>query len=297
MSDTIEAAKDDVRDDAKDDAKAVAKKKPVAKDAKSAAPDAKSASETLLKEAIDGKPEAAAAVAPKAAEPLIAKHHARYAAVVAGGLVLGIVFGMIAAPTHQAGDGVAQIAALMESSRAETGRLGAEVERLSKSFASLRDSNEIARSDGRLAGATLTERLAKLEQTLDRRLATVGETIERTAREQAARLTTAVNQEKHLAAAAPAPAAPAAPLAATPPKPDPAQTASIAEKPKAETIETWALRDVYDGIAMLEDRKRRLLEVGRGDAVPGIGRVEAIERRGRMWVVVTKQGLITPQTW
>ena len=65
----------------------------------------------------------------------------------------------------------------------------------------------------------------------------------------------------------------------------------------ASAMDGWAVRDVYDGVAVLEDRRRRLVEVGRGDAVPGIGRVEAIERRGRQWVVVTRQGIITPQAW
>ena len=62
-------------------------------------------------------------------------------------------------------------------------------------------------------------------------------------------------------------------------------------------VETWAVRDVFDGTAILEDRRRRLVEVGPGDSVPGIGRVEGIERRGREWVVVTRQGLITHQAW
>jgi len=31
--------------------------------------------------------------------------------------------------------------------------------------------------------------------------------------------------------------------------------------------------------------------------IPGIGRVEAIERRGREWVVVTARGLIATESW
>jgi hypothetical protein len=49
---------------------------------------------------------------------------------------------------------------------------------------------------------------------------------------------------------------------------------------------------VYDGLALIESRNRRLLEVGPGAMVPGVGRVEAIEKRGKRWVVVTAKGLI-----
>ncbi len=34
-----------------------------------------------------------------------------------------------------------------------------------------------------------------------------------------------------------------------------------------------------------------------GDTLPGAGRVEAIERQGRQWVVVTRQGFVTPKEW
>ena len=66
---------------------------------------------------------------------------------------------------------------------------------------------------------------------------------------------------------------------------------------KTPVIDGWALRDIFEGAAILENRRHHLVEVGPGDIVPGLGRVEAVERRGRDWVVVTRQGLITPQTW
>lgn len=71
--------------------------------------------------------------------------------------------------------------------------------------------------------------------------------------------------------------------------------AVAAEKPPV--IDGWAVRDVYDGAAILENRRRRIVEVGPGDLLPGIGRVEGVERRGREWVVVTRQGLVTSQPW
>ena len=93
--------------------------------------------------------------------------------------------------------------------------------------------------------------------------------------------------ERQIAATA-KPTAPAAGPAAPPAEPA-AQTGSVA---KDAPVEGWVLREVYDGIALIEGRNRRLVEVGPGESVPGVGRVEAIERRGKRWVVVTAKGLI-----
>ncbi|MFD0936080.1 hypothetical protein ACFQ12_12940, partial [Methylobacterium trifolii] len=97
----------------------------------------------------------------------------------------------------------------------------------------------------------------------------------------------------------PAAPAPVAAVKPEPSKPEPTQTGSIADAKAAKppVIESWAVRDVYDGTAMLEDRRRRLVEVGAGDVIPGVGRVDAVERRGREWVVVTRAGIVTSQPW
>ena len=59
-------------------------------------------------------------------------------------------------------------------------------------------------------------------------------------------------------------------------------------------IQGWVLRDVYDGIALVEGRGG-YREVAVGEAIPGVGKVEAIERHGRRWVVVTSQGVIASE--
>ena len=73
------------------------------------------------------------------------------------------------------------------------------------------------------------------------------------------------------------------------------------EQPKSEAkvtpIEGWVLREVYDGVALIEGRNKRLLEIAPGQSLAGVGRVESIERRGRSWVVVTTRGIITSQPW
>jgi hypothetical protein len=82
------------------------------------------------------------------------------------------------------------------------------------------------------------------------------------------------------------PAAPPAIEAATreePPVPKPV---------KSEPVDGWVLREVYDGAALVENRNRRLYEVMPGGILPGVGRIEGIERRGARWVVVTDKGFI-----
>jgi hypothetical protein len=84
-------------------------------------------------------------------------------------------------------------------------------------------------------------------------------------------------------------AKPAAPV----PAPAPAPESETALKPaKAEPVDGWVLREVYNGSALVEGRNRGLYEVMPGNMIPGVGRVEAIERRGARWVVVTDKGFI-----
>jgi uncharacterized protein YukE len=88
------------------------------------------------------------------------------------------------------------------------------------------------------------------------------------------------------AAAAPAAVAPTVPEAAV-------REPLPAVKPvRNEPVDGWVVREVYDGAALVEGRNRRLYEVAPGGIVPGVGRVEAIERRGRNWVVLTDKGFI-----
>ncbi|WP_201829775.1 hypothetical protein [Microvirga zambiensis] len=93
------------------------------------------------------------------------------------------------------------------------------------------------------------------------------------------------------AAAAPSPAAPApteAALREEAPAPKPAKS----EPTKSEPVDGWVLREVYNGAALVENRNRRLYEVMPGGMLPGVGRIEGIERRGARWVVVTDKGFI-----
>jgi hypothetical protein len=259
--------------------------------------------DTLLKQAILGARASAEKAAAPPAEPGSSpagrfRLEPRLLAIAALGLGLGSLLGAgamsLAVPRGtDGGETLAQIRSQMEIGRTESER---QVERLAKALAQLQDNAEAARQEAKARHTNLAERLGRAEQSLTTKLAATGDRLEQAEKDQTARLAALTTQvEKR--AAAPAPAPVVAPQAAKPAAPEPTETGTIPDKPKASPSENWAVREVYDGVAVLEDRKRRLVEVGPGDTVPGVGRIETIERRGKTWVVVTKQGTITPQAW
>jgi hypothetical protein len=85
-------------------------------------------------------------------------------------------------------------------------------------------------------------------------------------------------------------AKPAAPAAAPEP---PREEAPAVKSIKSEPVDGWILREVYNGAALIESRNRRLYEVMPGGVLPGVGRIESIERRGARWVVLTDKGIIS----
>lgn len=58
-----------------------------------------------------------------------------------------------------------------------------------------------------------------------------------------------------------------------------------------QLITNWVVRDVYDGIALVES-PRGSIEVMAGETIPGAGTVKSIERRGAGWIVITSRGLV-----
>ena len=56
-------------------------------------------------------------------------------------------------------------------------------------------------------------------------------------------------------------------------------------------ITNWVVRDVYDGIALVES-PRGSIEVTPGEIIPGAGTVKSIQRRGGGWIVITSRGLV-----
>ncbi len=77
-----------------------------------------------------------------------------------------------------------------------------------------------------------------------------------------------------------------------------AQLANAPAKPPLENatghpqlITNWVVRDVYDGIALVES-PRGSIEVAPGEFIPGAGMVKSIQRRGGGWIVITSRGLV-----
>lgn len=218
------------------------------------------------------------------------------AALVLGGLIGAGATRLGATPDDRAGSALAAIQQRLGAAQAETERVTAALAELGKKVAHTQEAVDVGRGEARTRGTATLERVTKAEQGLTAKFAALSERFEQIEKEQAARIAALTTQlDKRTTPPAPAPVA----LKATP---EPTETGSLSEakaqsSPKPAATDNWAVREVYDGVAVLEDRKRRLVEVGIGDTVPGIGRVETIERRGRAWAVVTRQGVITPQTW
>ena len=152
--------------------------------------------------------------------------------------------------------------------------------------------------------AQLATRFDKGQHDLDARFAKLTEKIDHDSASRAAEITARLEKlEKKPAApvvaALPPPVAPA-PAPTTLPRQAEALPAPAPMAPKETTgsiarprpmLRDWIVRDVHNGIAMVESRDGER-EVSPGDFLPGAGRVERIERRGRDWAVVTNLGTI-----
>src|SRR4029077_742111 len=104
-----------------------------------------------------------------------------------------------------------------------------------------------------------------------------------------AKLTEAIDRIEHRA---PAPSAAAV-------RDTPGAIAAVASQPPAVAVrdagppvlDGWVVRSVYNGAALIQGRLG-VVEVERGDTIPGLGRIENIRRQDGRWVVVTSKGLI-----
>lgn len=230
-------------------------------------------------------------------------------ATLAVGTLLGAGASMLSRGGDSGRGALAEMQAATEANRVEANRLNGEIEKLARTLATLRETSDGMRGEVRARETALSDRLGKVDQGLAAKIAALGERVEQANRAHDARIAGLVTQIEKRPAPAPVAAAPA-PKAeparaetakAEPMRAEPTQTGAIPDTKKAAekppVVEGWAVRDVYDGTAVLEDKRRRLFDAVIGEAVPGVGRVEAIERRGREWVVVTRQGIITAQPW
>jgi hypothetical protein len=204
------------------------------------------------------------------------------AAVVALAAVAGALGGALATAGVMHFTDAASSASNNPALEANVARIDADILALK---ASVEQTSKLALGQYNKTGDRL-DKVEKAQAEPAARLAKLSETVDKL---RVAQVTAA------LAAAAPAAAkdvtgstSPHAAEAVAPPVPLPAPKPELARLP---TVEGWVLRDVANGVALIEGR-RGLLEVYAGDPVPGLGRVDAIRRQDGRWVVVTTKGLV-----
>ena len=204
-----------------------------------------------------------------------------------------------------------ETATALRQSREDVVRLGEDVKALKAALDILKDGIDRARTDAVAKQAQLVERLERsdrMPQETSTRIAQLGaqlDRIETAAKDPGAKLAALGERldriERQIAAVKPAAAPATGPVAAAsaavapgPAVPDATgQTGSPDPRLKETPVEGWVLHEVQGGVALIESRNRRLFEVGPGEVIPGVGRVETIEKRGKRWVVVTAKGIIS----
>jgi hypothetical protein len=256
--------------------------------------------------------EEAAAPAPAAAAP---KAGSRAAALMrrptaqAAALVIAVAAGWLGAEAvagvragaPAAGTPWTETAQALRQGQQDVVRLTGDIKTLKVAIEALKESVDRSKADLLAKQAQVIERVERAERAPGdgARFAKLAEQLDRVeagGKEPAVRLAALTERfdrlERQLAAQ-PVAAKPAAPAAD-----GPTQTGTLETKPPAKEaardlpLEGWVLHEVYGGVALVEGRNRRLYEVGLGGMIPGVGAVEAIERRGKRWVVVTQKGYI-----
>jgi hypothetical protein len=166
-----------------------------------------------------------------------------------------------------------------------------EIHGLKKGLDGVKSGLEAAKTETNASIAQLT---AKLEHAQHEQAAKLQQVLEK-AEHVEQRPNTAALATGSLPPAAPATAAPAprpqqsAAVVAPPLPPMQQASAADAQKKPPQSISNWVVRDVYEGIALVEG-PGGAFEVMQGENVPGLGTVKSIERRGNGWVVVTNHG-------
>lgn len=215
---------------------------------------------------------------------------ARIVSAAAAGLALGVVVGVATAPRDGSREMAtvlkAEIAGLKKDIVQLSGSSGATADALTR----IGDQIVVAAGAATRSEASAADRSDRLEKLLAARFAEVKEDRDRSERQLGASLGSLADRIGKPASSTTG-QTPAAVV-----QPD-TTGAIVRAAAVSDQVSDWALREVQEGVAVVEDRRHRVLEVAKGDLVPGIGRVEAVERRGRNWAVVTRNGAIVPRNW
>lgn len=162
------------------------------------------------------------------------------------------------------------------------GTLELSIARIEAEVSALRASVEQTSQMGAAQLNKTSDRLDKLEKAQAEPAARLAKLSEAVDKLRAAPATAAPVAANNVAAKEVTGSVAPTAVAAAPAKPE------VARLP---TVDGWVLRDVSYGAALIESR-RGTYEVYAGDAIPGLGRVDAIRRQDGRWVVVTSKGLI-----
>ncbi len=175
-----------------------------------------------------------------------------------------------------------------------------EIRNLKKGLEGTKSGLEASKNETNASIAQLNTKLEHLQREQATKLQQALEKAERAEqrseqRASAVPITTAsIPPATQVAVASPPVAAKQLTQAPLPPVPPQAQTQVNAIDPvkKAQQpIANWVVRDVYDGIALVEG-PGGAFEVMQGENIPGVGTVKSIERHNNGWVVVTNHGLV-----
>lgn len=165
------------------------------------------------------------------------------------------------------------------------GTLDSSIARIEAEVSALRASVEQTSQMGAAQLNKTSDRLDRLEKAQAEPAAKLAKLSEAVDKLRAAPATAAPVAANNVAAKEVTGSVAPTAVAATP---APAPKPEVARLP---TVDGWVLRDVSYGAALIEGR-RGTYEVYAGDAIPGLGRVDAIRRQDGHWVVVTSKGLI-----
>jgi hypothetical protein len=167
-----------------------------------------------------------------------------------------------------------------------------EMRALKKGLDGLKAGAEMTKSETNAAIAQLSAKIDHLPRESSAKLQQLMDRLDRVEKQSAAPMTTASIPSGAIRSPVP-----------SPPAKIPAQTTVLGQNPlaapgdnvdqpkKPQLITGWVVREVYDGIALLEGKNGRI-EVVPGETIPGAGTVKSIERRGRGWIVLTSRGLV-----
>jgi hypothetical protein len=201
------------------------------------------------------------------------------------------------------------MSASLEAARADIdhNRQTDDIKALKRSVDGLKQGLDQAKADWTAAAAQASQKPDRTDRDPATKLSQIADRLDRQDHEQAAKLAQLGDRldklerrplvSPDITRSIAKPAKPATPRSSTPPAPA-AAAAQLLPKPQAvvpplvPVLPGMQVLAVESGSAYIESRDGGVFELTQGDWIPGIGKIESIERRGGEWVVVTNRGVI-----